>query len=170
MNYSLMALVAVAMSMSLISCKNTDGTGAQFELADSNIAMSSIEKTYLDEATYEEVSPYVKSCQGNKYCVEICHRPPGNPDNSKTMLLPLKATVAHLHHGGNHEEKDYLGSCHDSEESDSSDDSSSEEVEDESGGEVGEEPTDEVPAWCETYYDVDQDCDGIRDSDGEPIF
>lgn len=37
--------------------------------------------------------------------VEICHIPPGNPDNPQTLCLSPNAVPAHLAHG------DYLGSC-----------------------------------------------------------
>ena len=37
--------------------------------------------------------------------VEVCHVPPGNPDNPITILIPEQAVAAHLAHG------DFLGSC-----------------------------------------------------------
>lgn len=37
--------------------------------------------------------------------VEICHIPPGNPDNKHTIYVGASAVAAHLAHG------DYLGSC-----------------------------------------------------------
>ena len=37
--------------------------------------------------------------------VLICHRPPGNPDNSHTLSVPPSAVAAHLAHG------DTLGPC-----------------------------------------------------------
>jgi len=37
--------------------------------------------------------------------VLICHRPPGNPDNSKTISVAQKTVAAHLKHG------DQLGEC-----------------------------------------------------------
>ena len=37
----------------------------------------------------------------------LCHAPPGNPKNVRTLNLPLPAAEAHLaHHDG-----DYLGAC-----------------------------------------------------------
>jgi hypothetical protein len=37
--------------------------------------------------------------------VEICHVPPGNPDNAHTICVSANAVAAHLAHG------DYLGEC-----------------------------------------------------------
>ena len=31
--------------------------------------------------------------------VTICHRPPGNPDNSRTITVSVDAAAAHLEHG-----------------------------------------------------------------------
>jgi hypothetical protein len=31
--------------------------------------------------------------------VAICHRPPGNPDNSRTLTVSVDAAAAHLEHG-----------------------------------------------------------------------
>jgi hypothetical protein len=37
--------------------------------------------------------------------VDICHVPPGNPDNARTISVSANAVAAHLAHG------DYLGEC-----------------------------------------------------------
>lgn len=37
--------------------------------------------------------------------VLVCHIPPGNPENARTVRLPQSAVPAHLAHG------DYLGEC-----------------------------------------------------------
>ena len=37
--------------------------------------------------------------------VQICHRPPGNPDNEHTITVGNAAVPAHLAHG------DYVGAC-----------------------------------------------------------
>lgn len=47
----------------------------------------------------------------NRVCVQICHRPPGNPENAKTMVLPLRSVFAHLGHGHHHLKGDHFGSC-----------------------------------------------------------
>ena len=39
------------------------------------------------------------------YKVPICHRPPGNPNNSRTLYLPACAVPAHTAHG------DFIGAC-----------------------------------------------------------
>ncbi len=49
----------------------------------------------------------------SKVCIAICHRPPGNPENAKSKVLPLEAIVAHLNHGNSkhHVHRDTLGYC-----------------------------------------------------------
>lgn len=72
------------------------------------------QSVFLDEATSEDIINYVTECRGRskrQVCVTICHRPPGNPTRGKTLLLPLKASLAHLSHGHEREENDYLGPC-----------------------------------------------------------
>jgi len=43
------------------------------------------------------------ACNGNK--VEMCHVPPGNPDNAHTICIGAAAVDAHVGHG------DHPGSC-----------------------------------------------------------
>lgn len=45
----------------------------------------------------------------NAQKVDVCHIPPGNPDNAHTISINSNAVDAHLAHG------DYLGPCDDSE-------------------------------------------------------
>jgi hypothetical protein len=52
---------------------------------------------WQDKREKEEKGPQTK--------VFICHLPPGNPLNAKTLRLPEAALKAHLAHG------DYLGEC-----------------------------------------------------------
>ena len=42
--------------------------------------------------------------------VDVCHIPPGNPDNAHTITVGAPAVEAHLAHG------DFVGSCDGSEE------------------------------------------------------
>jgi hypothetical protein len=42
---------------------------------------------------------------GNGQKITICHRPPGNPENTQTLEIPLSAWPAHQAHG------DVLGAC-----------------------------------------------------------
>jgi len=125
-------------------------------------------KVALDEATLDEVRPFVSECQGNKLCVEICHRPPGNPTNSKTKMLPLSATAAHLNHGGPHTEKDYLGACQTEDSGGGSEDPTNEDPtgEDPNGEDPGGGGSD-TPAWCVPFIQYDADCDGYNDETGE---
>jgi hypothetical protein len=120
------------------------------------------QKVYLDKASTDQVALFTGNCQGNKRCVQICHRPPGNPDNSKTMILPLEATEAHLNHGGNHADDDYLGACTNEEEDPSTPPS-------DNGSGNGHNPHD-IPEWCRPNLHIDKDCDGIDDHTGDPLF
>lgn len=117
------------------------------------------DKVSLDEATYEQVEPFVSPCQGNKLCVQICHRPPGNPENGHSKQLPLAATKAHLGHG------DYLGSCS-PEDTDPDGDNGTVNDDDDAGPVDNDDP----PTWCELYHDIDSDCDGYHDETGESLF
>jgi len=51
------------------------------------------------------VPALVQSSSAKKIKVEICHIPPGNPDNAHVISVSEKAVQAHLNHG------DKLGSC-----------------------------------------------------------
>jgi uncharacterized membrane protein YgcG len=167
------ALLAIA----AVGCNYDSGIT---ELDGSNTYDGHIEsiglKVSLEDATFEQVAPYVSECRGNKLCVQICHRPPGNPDNSKTMLLPLQATAAHLHHGGAHHERDYLGACDDLGEDNQGGDAEgggSEGGGSEGGGSEGggsEGGGSEIPLWCQPYVSIDANCDGYIDESGEPLF
>ena len=46
---------------------------------------------------------------------EICHIPPGNPDNAHTICISASALDAHVAHG------DYLGACEDGDTGDTGD-------------------------------------------------
>lgn len=116
-------------------------------------------------------------------CVEVCHRPPGNPKNCKTMHLPLEATVAHLKHGGHkHTEHDYLGRC-DGPEGDGGVDVPTPTPTPSPSPEPTPSPTpapaptpvptpapEDIPAWCLEHIDVDANCDGFIDQTGDPLF
>ena len=78
-----------------------------------------------DEATANDVAEHIVECNGNSdnICIEICHMPPGNPDNSHTKKLPLQASLAHMGHG------DHLGDC-------------------DGHSEPTPFPDDDLPPWC----------------------
>ena len=50
---------------------------------------------------------FVLQCMVNAQKVEICHIPPGNPENAHTISVNINALQAHLNHG------DYEGPCND---------------------------------------------------------
>lgn len=132
----------------------------------------------LMKANSQDITDHRVECRGKdagKVCVEICHRPPGNPANSKTMILPLPAVFAHLKHG-NSTQPDTLGSCEFSEgggahpgEGDPGDGYPGEgdhEDENDDGEDEGD-----LPVWCEENLDIDADCDGFDDGPfPEPIY
>ncbi|MCB0413101.1 MAG: hypothetical protein KDD50_02125 [Bdellovibrionales bacterium] len=155
-------------------------------------------KASIMDADLETVEENVVACEdenSHQICVEICHRPPGNPENGQTKVLPLKATLKHLDHGGKHQDKDYFGPCEDDvivgpdlngddssqngtdsgsdNDSTSGDDSSAgsdSSTDDSSSGSTGGGGVNpDVPNWCEPIYEFDSDCDGYNDTTGDPI-
>ena len=56
-----------------------------------------------EEGEEEEEEDDEEEEEGDK--VEICHIPPGNPDNARTIMVSQSALAAHLAHG------DYEGEC-----------------------------------------------------------
>jgi hypothetical protein len=137
----------------------------------------SIMKATSADITYNKVT-----CSGNdsgKVCVLICHRPPGNPSNSKTMVLPLPAVFAHLKHG-NSKVPDTIGTCDDpmAEDPDMDEEPTMGDDEDMGEGEEGDEADEgedhedgedsDLPTWCQENLEIDSDCDGIGDGPGVP--
>ena len=121
------------------------------------------QKVTLLSSTADELVDYVVDCRGKakmRICVVICHRPPGDPWNSKSLILSLKAALNHLDHGDL--ARDYLGVC----------DGDNAEILEEPGDEndTGEGGSGEVPVWCAENIAVDADCDGIADESGQPIY
>jgi hypothetical protein len=160
-------------------------------------------KVSIMDASSSDISEHVVNCKSNKekqVCILICHRPPGNPFNWKTKVLPLKAAHAHLNHGHSSEEADFLGSCpsdategdeshddghaddgdsnNDDADSGSGDGSNSEDSgsgSDEGSGDGssdsgGLNPDEELAKWCEENLNIDPNCDGINDNTGVVIY
>lgn len=46
-----------------------------------------------------------------RHCVLICHIPPGNPDNRRTLRISVAALRAHLANHGDGVISDYAGEC-----------------------------------------------------------
>lgn len=46
---------------------------------------------------------------GNK--IDLCHVPPGNPSNARTLNVSVNALNGHFDNNGRLHNKDYLGSC-----------------------------------------------------------
>lgn len=189
-NISRFAALTVT-SMVLFGCnggsENASGEAAQGVAGSDSSGDALVQsKVYLEKASFDDVGDHLAECHGkakNQICVQICHRPPGNPDNSKDMVLPLQAISAHLNHGGpNHDHKDYLGFCDEDDGSGGGEDTGG--GSDTGGGDDGstsgggdegsttgsgeEEP--EIPEWCKLHYDVDNNCDGRDDVTGESLY
>ncbi|MGE0762033.1 MAG: hypothetical protein AB7N80_02020 [Bdellovibrionales bacterium] len=176
---SLRFSVVLLYCVGFAACNGTQNGNEQTDVSISSSSENG-QKVALADASHEQLAPHIVECQGSQVCVQICHRPPGNPTNSKDMVLPLRAALAHLDHGGDHEMKDYLGFC-------SADDSGGElPGDDQAEGDEGapvEDPANEdpvsddppgdvseLPLWCQEFLNVDSDCDGYYDSTGLPIF
>jgi hypothetical protein len=141
----------------------------QFVSADKEGSLNhDLDKTPLSKVSSGDLTGQTTTCRDNKICVEICHRPPGDPENSKTMLLPIAAQLAHLNHGNDANEQDYLGPC------DASDEAPIPPVVDNPPVEPPEvlpgDSTEPLPPWCAIIIDIDSNCDGYMDESGEPIF
>lgn len=165
------SLILMSSCNELSSNTNQNETVLQ-PISDDNSIVHVLKIAY-SEATFEQVSAQVGECQGNKLCVHICHLPPGDPQNSKDMILPLKASLAHLEHGGPNLEKDYLGPCDQNNPDpidDNSDDSTDAEGGSSSDSSDAADTVTDIPLWCERYYDLDNNCDGYVDESGEPLF
>ena len=107
-----------------------------------------------DEATSADMAEHVEECNGKsgKICVQICHKPPGNPENDHSKTLSLKASLAHIGHG------DTLGDCHDHE------------PEPDPEPTPSPTPAPDLPPWCLENIEIDADCDGYTDDDNEPLY
>lgn len=88
--------------------------------ASSNSVIPSQQKVKLVSATHVDISQHIERCHKDKHksqlCIRVCHKPAGKEHHYKEMVLPLKATAAHICHGSSHqmkdEDHDYLGRCH----------------------------------------------------------
>ncbi len=96
--------------------------------------------------------------------VELCHIPPGNPDNPHTITVGASAADAHIGHG------DTLGECDSEDDEDDSDgdddssdsDDSSSDSDDDSGG----DDSDDDDSADDDSDDVDG---GVADGDGDGV-
>ncbi len=190
----LIPTLAFALSFTVMGCQdNTTGSngksggGGNFTVGgpSGDEGSNIIYKSSVQYADLDELLDNEAECNGHsdQVCVYVCHRPPGNPTNEKTKILPIKALTAHLNHGADHHnDHDYVGPC----ESDTGNDdpdiiiiiddpdggegaeggSSNEEVPDEENEGYGED----VPTWCEVFYDQDKNCDGYDDEFFAPTF
>lgn len=196
LTYAATLLVVTALAGCSVGTEDGEGesTTSSMETGYGYSSMASAYKIAVEEATVQDLFPHKVACPSQKngnhqeqICIQICHVPPGNPDNSHDKVLPLSAIKAHLGHG------DYLGRCDSSTEDPSfgegligdsisggsndesiPDSGSSTDEDSSSGGEAlpdeGTSDSTEVPYFCEPYYDIDQNCDGFNDSTGMPYL
>lgn len=106
----LTSMTSLLIVTALVGCSNgpQEGDG---ESTTTNVTSASY-KIVVEEATVEDLIPHKVACPSQKngkhqeqICIQVCHVPPGNPENSHDKVLPLSAIKAHLGHG------DYLGLC-----------------------------------------------------------
>ncbi|MBT4763124.1 MAG: hypothetical protein HOO06_15635 [Bdellovibrionaceae bacterium] len=110
-------IILFVLSLSLISCSDNNGDAPNV----SDLLDVQAEPVSLLKAMPEDISKNLVSCDGsnaeNSVCVVICHRPPGNHENKKSMKLSLSAVLAHIDHGDKdkhhdgEEDGDHLGYC-----------------------------------------------------------
>ncbi len=187
MKNSLNVAASLVFAIGLSGCNGSAEDSASSNSAGDAVSM---QKIYVDQAMLEQIAPHKKECKGSnanqKVCVEICHRPPGNPQKGKSKIMPLAAINGHGCGGNkNSHDSDYMGPCH-SEDDDSGDDGSSDDSSNDNGssdddssddqqgggdtGGGGGSTSGEIPAWCVPYVNIDANCDGVIDSNGEPYL
>lgn len=209
-----LSLLAIAMQFTLACVQegssenqtlNSEATGVIDGATNSSDALQVLAKILVDEAEIEDLALHKVQCKlkkdESKICIEICHLPPGNPENGKDMVIPLEALKAHLNHGSDHHlDKDFLGKCQVEvvidpivEEPVVTDPVVIDPIVEEPVvtdpatdvpvvvDPVLEEPvvdvpedgtvvTQPVPNWCLPFVELDNNCDGIVDATGEPLF
>ncbi|MCB0412509.1 MAG: hypothetical protein KDD22_08285 [Bdellovibrionales bacterium] len=189
-------LLMLTVSLGLTGCNSSSGGGSSTtsQTDETQQLQSTSNKVYFDQATLEEIADYVAPCHGKskKMCVYICHKPPGNPENCHSKILPLSAYKGHMHKGVDAKHRDTLGDCtpgdtggddggvsDDNGSSDDSGDMSDDNGSSDNDGDMGDggtsddDPivdTGELPPWCESVQAIDADCDGYNDTTGDPIF
>lgn len=184
-NQHLLPAILVFVSFNFAACEmpvetieeTTESTETEYQLKLNN-------KHNLFDTSLEDLQQYLVIRGNDKVFIEICHVPKGNPENYQSLTLPMEAIAAHLKHGIEEGEKDFLGQCEpvvaevpvdensevgageEGRDSDSDDSSS-----DDSSGYSSSEDSDSenqdelLPIWCE--IDLDSECDGIIDDSGE---
>jgi hypothetical protein len=169
---------------SLMTACGSGGSGTAADMADLG------EPLYLDKATSADVDEHTVVCDGGagaRACIVICHVPPGNPDARHTIRISPSALDAHLNHGSNaahaNQMRDYLGECRDG---------NSGGGDDGGGGTPTPTPTatpaptatpeptatpapspSPTPAPACSAYPIterDQNCDGLDDATGDPLY
>lgn len=102
-------------------------------------------------------APGPKADKGDKGKVEVCHVPPGNPENEHTIRVGAPALSAHLAHG------DYEGECSDERPRRDDDDDSS--VDDDDKTSENRDPIARAGADRCVPYGVSYELDGTASSD-----
>lgn len=180
-------VLAAAAMMALPACEEESVNSSLAELENqiesgNGYGNGSSKAVLLSKAKYKDLKPHSEVCHENKNVrIMICHKPPGNPKNSKTLIIPLAALPAHLKHGGpKHTDHDFVGPCEatppgdggpDDDDHSGGDDGGSDDGGDGSGnGDDGTVGIDPIPNWCVEFFEFDNNCDGINDETGFPYF
>lgn len=141
-------------------------------------------KIFVNEAELEQIKPHKVECPNDqskgkpRICIQICHVPPGNPQEAKDKVIPLQALNAHLNHGPDHlEDRDYLGKC--AAPIDPVQPTDPAQLADPTQPSDQAEPTIDpsqpsdlavIPLWCQSYIEIDSNCDGYDDVTGDPLL
>lgn len=106
----------IALPLLLISCSQ-----ANFESQSGPASEKLVSDTPSDAPTVEDgienpelldQYPCKTACRDHSKKVQICHVPPGNPENRHTICIGKAAVQAHLaRHQASTGESDYLGEC-----------------------------------------------------------
>lgn len=150
----------------------------------------------LFDTSLKDLQQYLVIKGNDKVFMKICHVPKGNPENFQSLTLPMEAIAAHLKHGIEEGEKDFLGECepvvvevsvdsndensnndsgeagddssNDSDDNSSTDDnSSSNDSSSEDGSDSADSDSDEELLPIWCEIDLDSECDGIIDESGD---
>lgn len=163
MRITFLKLVALFTGLFLMTSCNSGDQANSLGSASLNESSTSTSSISLMKASAQDIAFNQVNCASDndkQVCVAICHKPPGNPDNSKSMVLPLPAVLAHIKHGcASHAEHDHLGLCDGDSESDM------ENNEDSVDGSVSDENPDDDSASSDDNDD-DNDSDTEEDNEG----
>lgn len=117
MTTRLHTLILILISWTLISCEDASFSKAGEKSSPTQVFVVDVlneqseftpEEQQQIEETVEE-NECGEDDEGKK--VNICHFPPGNPENHHTVCVSIRALRAHIGRHGHEGEQDYVGKC-----------------------------------------------------------